>query len=132
MIGLDTNVLLRYLVQDDARQADQAERFLATACFADDPAFINRIVLCELVWMLESGYRYPRARVASALETIFRTRQFVVEDAQEAWTSLAIYRDGGDFSDALIAAVNLSHGCTDTATFDRRAARHPGFRPVAT
>lgn len=130
MIGLDTNVLLRHLVQDDAGQARQAEKFLATACSADDPAFVNRIVLCELVWVLESGYRYPRARVAGALEAILRTRQFVIEDAQEAWASLAVYRAGGDFSDALIAAINLREGCIETATFDRHAARQPGFRSV--
>jgi predicted nucleic-acid-binding protein len=131
MIGLDTNVLLRYLVQDDARQADRAEKFLATACSVDDPAFINRVVLCEPVWVLESGYRYPRPRVASALETILRTRQFVVEDAQEAWASLAVYREGSDFSDALIAALNLRQGCTATATFDWQAARQPGFQPIS-
>jgi len=127
MIGLDTNVLLRYLVQDDPEQAAQAEKFIGEKCSMDDPAFINRIVLCELVWVLEAGYRYPRGRVATALETIFRIRQFVIEDAQEAWSSLTAYRLGGDFADAFIAAANLRHGCRHTATFDRKAARQAGF-----
>ena len=74
---------------------------------------------------------HPRDKVASALETILRTRQFAIEDAQEVWSSLTVYRAGGDFADALIAAVNLRHGCQHTATFDRRAARQAGFTAIS-
>lgn len=131
MIGLDTNVLLRLLVQDDAAQAKQAEDFIGTACSSEDPAFINRVVLCELVWVLETGYRYPRARIVATLENILRTRQFAIEDAQEAWSSVTAYRAGGDFTDAFIAAVNLRRGCRHTATFDRKASRQAGFTPIS-
>jgi predicted nucleic-acid-binding protein len=67
----------------------------------------------------------------AVLETIFRTRQFVIEDAQEAWSSLTAYRAGGDFADAFIAAVNLRRGCRHTATFDRKASRQIGFSPIS-
>lgn len=127
MIGLDTNVLLRFLIRDDPAQTRRADRLVAEECSADDPAYVNRVALCELVWVLESGYRYSRERVALVVETILRTRQLAVEDSQEAWSSLAIYRDGGDFADAFIAAVNLRRGCAHTVTFDRKAARQPGF-----
>lgn len=126
MIGIDTNVLVRHLVQDDPDQAAKAERLIDT-CSAEEPGFINRVVLCELVWVLESGYGYAREKIAFALEKILRIRQFAIEDSQEAWLSLNAYRSGGDFADALIAAVNLRNGCTHTATFDRKAARQAGF-----
>ncbi|MGH7812833.1 MAG: PIN domain-containing protein [Candidatus Binataceae bacterium] len=127
MIGIDTNILVRYLVQDDPEQGRKAERFITDECSAESPGFINRIVLCETVWVLESAYGYPRPKVALALEKILRTAQFRIEDHQEAWLSLRDYEAGGDFADALIAAVNLRAGCERTATFDRKAARRAGF-----
>jgi predicted nucleic-acid-binding protein len=127
MIGIDTNVLARFLVQDDRDQAAKAARFIVHECSVESPGFINRIVLCELVWVLESAYDYPREKVALALEKILRTRQLKVEDPQEAWTAFREYQDGADFADALIAAVNRRLGCERTVTFDRRAARRPGF-----
>ncbi|MFZ0889220.1 MAG: type II toxin-antitoxin system VapC family toxin [Candidatus Binataceae bacterium] len=127
MTGIDTNVLVRYLVQDDADQAKKAARFIANECSADAPGLINRIVMCELVWVLETAYGYPRGGVAFALEKILRTTQFRIEDHQEAWSSLREYQAGADFADALIAAVNRRLGCERTVTFDRRAGRRPGF-----
>ncbi len=127
MTGIDTNVLVRYLVQDEPDQARKAARFVANECSSDDPALINRIVLCELVWVLESAYGYPREKVALALEKILRTAQFRIEDHQEAWSSFREYQEGGDFADALIAAINRRLGCERTVTFDRKTARRPGF-----
>ncbi len=127
MTGIDTNVLVRYLVQDDPDQAKKAARFIANECSSDDPGLLNRIVLCELVWVLESAYGYPREKVAFALEKILRTTQFRIEDHQEAWSSFREYQEGGDFADAFIAAVNRRLGCERTVTFDRKAARRPGF-----
>ena len=65
MIGLDTNILVRYLVEDDAKQASKAAHLIETRCTEDSPGFINRVVLCELVWVLESAYGYPLATVAA-------------------------------------------------------------------
>jgi predicted nucleic-acid-binding protein len=125
--GIDTNVLVRYLVQDDPQQARKASRFMSEECSADDPGLINRVVLCEVVWVLESAYNYPRAQVALALESIMRTAQIKIEDHQEAWSALREFQEGADFADALIAAVNHRLGCQYTVTFDRKAAGRPGF-----
>ena len=127
MTGIDTNVLVRYLVQDDPDQGKKAARFIASECSADAPGLINRIVMCELVWVLESAYGYPREKVVLALEKILRTTQFSIEDHQEAWMSFREYQAGGDFADSFIAAVNRRVGCVHTVTFDRKAGRRPGF-----
>jgi len=127
MKGVDTNVLIRYLVQDDPPQARRANSFLTEECSAEDPGLINRVVLCELVWVLESAYGYPRDNVSLVLERILRTAQLKVEDHEDAWSALREYRAGGDFADALIAAVNKRLGCQYTVTFDRKAGHRPGF-----
>lgn len=127
MIGIDTNVLVRVIVRDDLEQARKAERFLNRRCSADRPGFINRIVLCELVWVLESAYRYPRERIALAVRTVLRSLQFEVEDSGQAWLSLLEYQRGADFADSFIGSVNRLFGCASTFTFDRNAARRPGF-----
>ncbi len=127
MTGIDTNVLVRFLAQDNPEQARKASRFLTRDCTAERPGFINRIVLCELVWVLESAYGYPREQVAMSLDMILRTKQLAVEDQPEAWLSLREYREGADFADAFIAAVNRRRGCDRTLTFDRRAGRRSGF-----
>jgi len=127
MKGIDTNVLVRYLVQDDPDQARKASRFIAEGCTAEDPGIVNRIVLCELVWVLESAYSYSREKVALALEGMLRTAQFKIENHEEAWSSLREYRSGADFAAALICHVNRGLGCEATVTFDRRAGRMAGF-----
>jgi predicted nucleic-acid-binding protein len=125
--GIDTNVLARYLVQDDLEQAMKATRFIARECTVDEPGVVNKVVLCELVWVLESAYRDPRAKVALVLASILRTTQLRVEDPQEAHGALEQYRAGTDFADALIAIVNRRLGVEQTVTFDREAGRREGF-----
>ena len=128
MKGLDTNVLVRFLVKDDPRQAAQAVAFIRGECTAESPCRVNRIVLCELEWVLESAYRYPRSQVAEAIGRILRAAELLVEDADEAWTALRAYRQhGADFSDCLLNLTNLAGGCEATATFDVRAGRLEGF-----
>ncbi len=127
MKGLDSNVLVRYLAQDHPEQAAKATRFVSSECTIEDPCLVNRIVLCELVWVLETAYGYPRATVAAVLEQIFRTAQLRIERSNEAWAALSEYRDGADFADALIALDNLRLGCEYTVTFDRKASRRKGF-----
>ena len=128
MTGIDTNVLVRYLVKDDPDQARKATQFIRNQCSAEDPGLINRIVLCELVWVLEAAYEYPRRSVVLALENILRTAEFIVEDHQEAWLAFREYETGADFADAFIGAMNQRLGCAVTVTFDRKAGRRPGFR----
>lgn len=127
MIGLDTNVLVRYITRDDRVQAARADR-LMDSLSADSPAFVNRIVLCELVWVLGRGYRYERPAIAGVIETILSSEALVVEDHELAMEALARYRDEDlDFADALIGAINLAAGCSTTARFDDAAAGLAGF-----
>ncbi len=84
MTGIDTKVLVRYLVQDDPEQARKATRFITNECASEDPGFINRIVLSELVWVLETAYGYAREQVSLALGKILRTAHFEIEGHQEA------------------------------------------------
>ena len=128
MIGLDTNILVRYLVEDDAVQAAKAARLIETRCTEDAPGFVNRVVLCELVWVLESAYDYPRATIAATLENLLRTAELKVDAADAAWPALTAYRGGGvDFSDAFVGRLNRNAGCDGTATFDKGAARLDDF-----
>lgn len=129
MTGLDTNVLVRYVVRDDEAQAKAAAAFIAEHCTPQSPGWINRIVLCELAWVLQSAYKFSRSEICGLLDRLLRTRQLRVEDLPQAWQALAAYRSGkGDFADALLAWTNRDQGCEMTATFDREAASFGGFR----
>lgn len=131
MIGLDTNVLVRFLTRDDSRQFERAQAFVLRRCTPEMPGFISTIVLCELVWVLDSGYRYDRALIASTLERLLRTRQFQVEAIERVWQALQLYRDcAADFADCLILRTGQQLGCNFIATFDRKAARLDGFKLI--
>jgi predicted nucleic-acid-binding protein len=120
MIGLDTNVLVRYLTQDDPTQYEQAGAFIAAATERGDQFVVNTAVLCELVWVLRATYGYSREEIAGALEQIFATSQFEVERLDEARQALGDFRSTeADFSDALIGRINRSLGAEHTVTFDR-------------
>jgi predicted nucleic-acid-binding protein len=129
MIGLDTNVLVRYLMQDDPAQARAAARLIERAADEGAACWIGAIVLCELVWVLESGYEVPKDAIVETLEKIFLTRQFRIEDPDSAWAALEAYRrTGADFSDCLLGRHNSRSGCDYTATFDRALRALPEFR----
>jgi predicted nucleic-acid-binding protein len=128
MLGLDTNVLLRYIVQDDARQAQTASRFIEHALSTAAPGFIGHIVLCEMTWVLESGYGYEREQIAATLQRVLETDRFQIERPALAWRALDAYHDGIDFADALIALIGDAEGCEHTVSFDRRAARYHKIR----
>lgn len=132
MIGIDTNVLVRILTQDDAHQLAQARRFVARHCTAEEPGFVNRVVAVELVWVLESLYdEYSREQIATAIESLLSTATLQVEDNALVRSAIKAYRAGADFADALIAAVNAEAGCNFTATFDAAATRkNADFVPV--
>lgn len=129
MIGLDTNVLVRYLVQDDAAQARLASVAIESAAGRGERLRLSSVTLCELVWVLESAYDQPRADVARALEQIVRTADFDLEHADHVRTAVEQYRStSADFADALIGLVNESAGCEYTLTFDRALKRTPHFK----
>ncbi len=131
MIGLDTNVLVRYFVADDPAQSARAARFIESRCTMDDPGFVDRVALCELVWVLSSGYGYGRAEIARVLDALLASRDIVLEDHEAVrGAARAFERGAADFADALIGLVNRARGCAATATFDRKAARLAGFVAV--
>ncbi len=120
MTGLDTNVLVRYLTQDDRPQSKIATAVIEDAASRAERLLVHPIMLCELVWVLETVYDYTKQDVASILERILRTAQFEIPDKETAWSAWADYRSGkGDFSDYLIGRGNERLGAEHTATFDR-------------
>jgi predicted nucleic-acid-binding protein len=127
VIGLDTNVLVRYVVEDDQVQSKIAADFIERECSRASPGWINRIVLCEFVWVLARSYQFDREQIAEAIEGLLNSDDLVIESRDEVSEALAVFqgRHVDDFADALIAFGNLSSGCRATATFDRRAARMP-------
>src|SRR5262249_20087751 len=130
--GLDTNVIVRLFVEDDPDQARAARSFVASRCSPASPGFIDRVALCELVWVLSSGQGYGRAAIVDVVETLLASQDLRLED--DALVRLAV-RDfqssSADFTDVLMGHVNRARGCEATATFDRRAARRDGFLRVA-
>jgi predicted nucleic-acid-binding protein len=120
MIGVDTNVLVRYLTQDDPVQYAKAAAFIEAATDRGEQLVVNAVVLCELEWVLRSAYNYSRAEIARAIERILATAQFEVERLDEARKALADFQTTkSDFSDALIGRINRSLGAEHTMTFDR-------------
>lgn len=129
MIGVDTNVLVRYLAQDDRAQAAQATRLFETALSPDEPGYISTIVLAELVWVLEGNYGFSREQLATLLDALLRTRQLRFQDTDSASQALRDFTAGkADYVDCLIQRLGAAAGCTHTVTFDRVAARLPGMR----
>jgi len=133
MTGLDTNVLVRYLAQDDPVQARTASRFIEEQCSAESPGFINHIVLCELIWVLKRCYAVKQEQVLQVIEQLLRTVQFKVQDPEIVWAALRQSRKGkADFPDCLIGRINISHGCQKTVTFDQAAAEIDGISLLET
>lgn len=128
MIALDTNVLVRFLVQDDPSQARLAGKIIDQLT-EEDPGFVSREVLLELVWVLERAYRLARAEIAGAVDGLLASTELVVEDADAIGSALELYRnDGFGFADLMIAAAARRAGAAEVVTFDRKAARLPGVR----
>ena len=124
MIGLDTNVLLRYIVRDDAAQAKAAGRLIEERCSKAQPGHVSHVVLAELAWVLGRGYGYAKAEVVKVLSAILSTAELKVQEADIAWAALRAFQAGqADFADYLIGAANESCGCETTCTFDKRATR---------
>lgn len=119
MIGLDTNVLVRYLVEDDPEQSPRATALVEQALEQGQRLFVTQIVLCELVWVLESVYRYRPERITTLLRDLLRARQVVIEDLDSARKALDRYSARGrDFADYLIVERCRAAGCDRVASFD--------------
>lgn len=130
MIGLDTNVLVRYIAQDDAKQSPKATR-LIEALTADAPGHIGIVSVVELVWVLTGCYALTRSEICEVLETLLRTKEINVAHADTVWKALRLFKEGkADFADCLIERSADEAGCNYTTTFDRDAARHCGMRLI--
>lgn len=128
MIGLDTNVIIRYLAQDDRGQSVIATRLIEGSLTSENPGFVPLVVLTEIVWVLEDCYVLPRSSIGEIVERLLRVRQIQVQDADTAWQALRLFRAGNcDFADCLIARVSAAHECERTVTFDKAAARGAGM-----
>jgi predicted nucleic-acid-binding protein len=128
LIALDTNVLVRFLVDDDVDQAKIAGTLIDRLTDAA-PGFIGREVLVELVWVLERAYGYQRADIAAAFDGLLSATELLIEDADDIGLALELYRnDGFGFADLMIVAAARRAGAVELVTFDRKAARLPGVR----
>ena len=128
MIGLDTNVIVRHLVEDDEAQTRRATRLIEAAIARDEGLFISDIVMCETVWVLSSAYRFSRSEIADALATLLRARSVVFTSTDHLARSLEAFRNGkGDFADYLIRELAQAAGTDTVATFDRSLLKEPGF-----
>ena len=128
MIGLDTNILVRHLVQDDPVQSPKATALIEERLTEGNPGFISTVVMVETAWVLERSYALADHEIAGAIERILQIEVLVVENESDIFTAMMAVREGrGSFADALIGAINAQAGCSRTLTFDRKALRLPGF-----
>ncbi|MFZ5472200.1 MAG: PIN domain-containing protein [Myxococcota bacterium] len=133
MIGLDTNVLVRYVVRDDGRQAAAATRLIESRCTADEPGVVTLLVMCELVWVLARGYGYERAEISGLIRRILSAEDLHVERSELAWRALNLYEEGkADFADYVIGFCNQEEKAVATYTFDRRTRGCELFRLLST
>jgi predicted nucleic-acid-binding protein len=130
MIGLDTNVLVRYVAQDDPKQSPKATSLIESLT-AKAPGFISVVSVVELVWVLSSCYGSTKSEICEVLETLLRTKELVVAQADTVWKALRVFRDSKtDFADCLIERSANQAGCSHTATFDVGAAINCGMQLI--
>jgi len=131
VIGLDTNVLVRYIMQDDIKQSALATRILESLT-AESRGFVPLVAIVELAWVLSSAYELSRSQLIEAFEALLRTKELVVDCSDIVWKGLRLLqRSGGDFADCLIACTAEAAGCVKTMTFDRGAAKSGGMTLVS-
>ena len=131
MIGVDTNVLVRHIVQDDKKEALAASGLIESHCTADDPGVVSLIVLCELTWVLERGYGFEWNTIADVLRRLLSAEDLRVERSELAWLALNLREKGkADFADYLIGLSHREQGAEVTYTFERRASGCELFKLV--
>ena len=131
MIGLDTNIVLRYLLQDDPKQTRQANQILDRRLSEQNPGFISLVTVLEIVWVLRSLLKQTASQIATHIEHLLAADSLEVQNEQQVFeAAFALKRGAGEFEDALIGALNAWAGCSSTLTFDRKAARLPHFQVI--
>ena len=120
MIGIDTNLLIRILIEDDAEQLKRARTLLNGMAERFETVFVADIVLAELEWVLEDAYQVPRARILQALQAIVASKQFEFQDRRRVLDALELYQKGkAELSDYLVGLIGSQRGASTTYTFDR-------------
>ena len=128
MIGLDTNVLVRYFVKDDDVQSKKATALLRSLS-ADRPAFVAQVTLIEFVWVMSRSYKFERNVIVEILQLILRSEELVLEEAKTVWKAFHLFASAKvDFADCLIGQAGHIAGCEYTATFDAAAAKLASMR----
>lgn len=128
MLGIDTNVLVRFLIRDDEAQFDKARKLIRREIAAGRRVFVNQLVLMETEWVLRSRYAVPKSQIIEAVSGLLNATDIQFEDEPAIEEALFIWKDSiADFADCLIGAKNRRMGCRATATFDAKASRLPGF-----
>jgi predicted nucleic-acid-binding protein len=128
MIGLDTNILVRYLTLDDPIQSPKATEILEGRLTEENPGFVSIVAMVETVWVLDRAYKLLPHEIAAAVERVLQTDVIIVENEQEVFTAMIALKEGrGSFADAVIAALGAGAGCSCTLTFDQKALRLQGF-----
>jgi predicted nucleic-acid-binding protein len=128
MIALDTNVLVRFLVEDDKVQSAKAAKLVERAIARDETLFVSDVVVCETVWVLLSAYQVSRVEVAELLAQLFKATHLGFRDVEPLLRSLDAFVAGrGDFADYLILEHARAAGCSEVATFDKALLKENGF-----
>jgi len=131
MIGLDTNVLILYLTQDDPVQSAKATAILERRLTPKNPGFVSVVAMVETVWVLDCAYGLTAQEIATAVERLLQVEVLAIENEQEVFTAMVALKQGrGSFADALVAELGARAGCTRTLTFDQKALRLPSFELV--
>ncbi len=132
MTGIDTNVLVRYLVQDDPEQSALATKFIEGELSADNKGFIASVALCETIWVLARAYRQPKKTLLQVIRGILEAEVFEVENRDCSWRAYFDFDEGeADYSDYLIGEIGKAKGVSATMTFDSHAQKHRLFKPMA-
>ncbi len=127
MLGIDTNVLVRFLVQDDPEQFARAQKLFRR----EVPIFVSHLVLMETEWVLRSRYKLTKAEIHDAFSELLSVVELSVEEEPSVEEALYVWRDStAQFADCLIGAHNRARNCTATASFDSNALKLPGFVAV--
>jgi predicted nucleic-acid-binding protein len=128
MIGLDTNVLVRYLAQDDPAQSRRATEIIEGRLTDQNPGFVSVVAMAETVWVLDRAYSLSDEEIVAAIQRMLQIDVLVMENEQEVFAAMTAVEEGlGSFADALIGARGAKAGCAATLTFDKKALRLPHF-----
>ena len=129
MIGLDTNILIRYFTQDDPVQSSKANEIIEHRLTEANPGFVSVVATAEVVWVLDRAYGFTSQEIVAVIERMLQIEVLVLESEQEVFAAMLALKQGrGTFADALIAELAARAGCTHTLTFDNKAVRLPGFK----